>query len=131
MRTSQHSPHSTILRLVLLGLIPTLFHTKTTLHLITLRWEMRLSLDLLATYVPGAINNMYTALNSIGLGNIKVTTVVPEYILQTSYPPSAIRCSIFTRYFAHYWGYYFIFVWKWNTTYGKSVPLLQLCRWPC
>lgn len=43
----------------------------------------------LAMYLPGAMNNMYNALNSLGLGKIKVTTVVPTTVLQTSYPPSA------------------------------------------
>ncbi|KAK1379045.1 Beta-1,3 glucanase 4 [Heracleum sosnowskyi] len=43
----------------------------------------------LAQYLPNAINNMYNALNSLGLGKIMVTTVVPTNVLQTSFPPSA------------------------------------------
>lgn len=41
-----------------------------------------------AQNVPAAINNMQNALNSLGLGTIKVTTVVPTSVLGASFPPS-------------------------------------------
>lgn len=41
-----------------------------------------------AENIPNAIYNMQAALNSLGLGNIKVTTVVPTSVLAASYPPS-------------------------------------------
>ncbi|KAI3949822.1 hypothetical protein MKW92_046216 [Papaver armeniacum] len=43
----------------------------------------------LAQYVPGAMTNLYNALVKIGLDQIKVTTVVPAFVIGTSYPPSA------------------------------------------
>ncbi|OVA08813.1 Glycoside hydrolase [Macleaya cordata] len=43
----------------------------------------------LAQYVPGAMNNIYNALVAIGLGQIKVTTVVAVTALGTTFPPSA------------------------------------------
>ncbi|KAF8404060.1 hypothetical protein HHK36_008937 [Tetracentron sinense] len=42
----------------------------------------------LSTYVASAMNNIYKALVSVGLSNIKVSTVVPGSVLGTSYPPS-------------------------------------------
>ncbi|KAI3909496.1 hypothetical protein MKW92_015603 [Papaver armeniacum] len=45
----------------------------------------------LAQYVPGAMTNLYNALVKIGLDQIKVTTVVPAFVIGTSYPPSAVK----------------------------------------
>ncbi|XP_043705144.1 glucan endo-1,3-beta-glucosidase-like [Telopea speciosissima] len=42
----------------------------------------------LAQHVPNAMNNLYNALVSIGLSNVKVTTTVPASVLGVSYPPS-------------------------------------------
>ncbi|ONK66101.1 uncharacterized protein A4U43_C06F4160 [Asparagus officinalis] len=42
-----------------------------------------------AQYIAPAMKNLRDALNSLQLGAISVTTVVPSTVLGTSYPPSA------------------------------------------